>query len=500
LTTFSFPWVEAAIVPPLVAALWVRWLHDPVQTRRFSLIACGLTLVCAAGAWAEFALSPDAASAHNRWSLLGDTVFTIDGLSAPLLPLVSLLYLLTALATLGTKVRRFSFSSMLVSEAILLATLSCKQPWIIIALLAAGTIPPFVELYGHRRPWRVYALHMALFVALLVGGQALISWNVDAPGASIVGVTLLMAAVLVRSGILPVHCWMTDLFEHATFGTALLFVTPMVGTYAAMRLVFPIAPDWVLHGIASLSLATALYAAGMALVQREARRLFCYLFLSHSSLVFVGLEMATSVGVTAALCAWLSIALSMAGFGLTLRAIEARTGRLSIDEFHGLFPHTPLLAALFLITGLASIGFPGTVGFIGTELLVEGTVRVYPLMGIAVVVTAALNGLAVLQLYFRVFTGTRHVASIDLNSRPPERIAVLVLSALILGGGLYPQPGVVSRYDVATQLVEQRAQRLATAPAPGDSKLAVLRDPALQRRDGGLRSPRNGGAWRQRGP
>jgi NADH-quinone oxidoreductase subunit M len=483
LSTIFFPWAEAAIVPPLVAALAVRWLRDPEHARRVSLVACGMTLLCTAAAWANLALLDNVDTPRNPWSLWGDTVFAIDGLNAPLLPLVSLLYLLTALATLGAKVRRFSFPSMLISEAILLATLSCKQPWFLIALLAAGTVPPFVELSSNGRPRRVFAVHMLLFIGLLVGGQALLTWG--AGDASIAGVTLLMAAVLVRSGILPVHCWMTDLFEHASFGTALLFVTPMVGTYAAMRLVFPIAPDWVLHGIASLSLATALYAAGMALVQREARRLFCYLFLSHSSLVFVGLEMATPVGVTAALCTWFSVGLSMAGFGLTLRAIEARAGRLSIDKFHGLYSHTPRMAALFLITGLAAIGFPGTVGFVGSELLVEGTVSVYPFIGVAVVVAAALNGLAVLHTYFRVFTGTRHVGSIDLHSRPSERIAVLVLSALILGGGLYPQPGVASRYAVATKLVEQRGQRLAAASAPPDSETPARMAPTLARQPSG---------------
>ena len=322
---------------------------------------------------------------------------------------------------------------------------------------------------------------MLLFIALLVAGEALVVSQSAEGTVSILGVTLLMAAVLVRSGILPAHCWMPDLFENASFGTALLFVTPMVGAFAAMRLVFPIAPDWVLRGIASLSLVTALYAAGMALVQHDARRMFCYLFLSHSSLVFVGLEMATPVGVTAALCAWLSVTLSMAGFGLTLRAIEARTGRLSLDTFHGLFSHTPRVAALFLITGLASIGFPGTIGFIGSELLVDGAVQMNPVVGIAILAAAALNGLAVVYVFFRVFTGTRHVASIDLRSRRPERIAVIVLSALIFGGGFYPQPGVVSRYNVATQLIEQRAQFAARATAAGSSEIAA--------RDGSGRRP-----------
>ena len=46
----------------------------------------------------------------------------------------------------------------------------------------------------------------------------------------------LLGAVFIRSGIVPVHCWMTDLFEHATFGTSLLFVTPITGAYLAARL------------------------------------------------------------------------------------------------------------------------------------------------------------------------------------------------------------------------------------------------------------------------
>jgi NADH-quinone oxidoreductase subunit M len=467
--TFHVPWLELMIIVPLLGALLVRALSDPDLARRASLIVCSLALLCAIGAWAEFGAlgSPEA---RDGWDIAeqlgGQPLLVIDALSAPLLPMASLLYLLTVLATLRTKVRRLSFAADLINLAILLATLSCKQPWVIIGLLAAGTVPPWVELHVHRKPTRIYMLHMVLFVVLLIAGQALVTHGPDAGQLPIAAVALLMAAVLVRSGIVPVHCWMADLFEHASFATALLFVTPMVGAYAAMRLVLPIAPEWALHGIAVLSLLTALYSAGMALVQREARRFFCYIFLSHSSLVFVGLETATPIGLTGALCAWLAVSLSMAGFGLTLRSVESRTGRLSLDQFHGLFEHTPSLAALFLVTGLASIGFPGTVGFIGAELLVDGAVQVYPLVGMAIVLVAALNGLAVLHAYFRVFTGTRHMASIDLQLRLPERIAMLILTALIIGGGLYPQPGVISRYNAATQLVEQREQRFGAESPP----------------------------------
>jgi NADH-quinone oxidoreductase subunit M len=161
---------------------------------------------------------------------------------------------------------------------------------------------------------------------------------------------------------------------------------------------------------------------------------------------------------------WLSVGLSLGGFGLTLRSVEARVGRISMDEFHGLYEHMPTLAALFLLTGLASIGFPGTVGFIGTELLIEGAVSVYPSIGMAVVVAAALNGIAILHAYFRIFTGRRHAATFSLRARPSEKIAVLILSALIVGGGIYPQWGVASRYHAAIELIRHRGVEVETAP------------------------------------
>jgi formate hydrogenlyase subunit 3/multisubunit Na+/H+ antiporter MnhD subunit len=111
---------------------------------------------------------------------------------------------------------------------------------------------------------------------------------------------------------------------------------------------------------------------------------------------------------------------------------------------------------LFLLTGLASIGFPGTIGFIGMELLVEGAVDVYPLVGLAVVVAAALNSIAILRAYFRIFTGRKFETSVMLRSRPSERFAVTVLTILVLGGGLWPQPGVASRHHAAMELMDHR--------------------------------------------
>ena len=474
MSELHFPWLEISVLLPFLGALLVARLKTSEEEYRWSLLFQGLTLFCAVCAWQDFEYL-HVVQADDRWHFLqrvfGRPILVVDQLSAPLLPLAALQFLLTTFATLRTKVKRFSFVSALISEALVMATFSCKEPWVIIALLALAVIPPYLELRARGRPTGVYVLHMSLFIVLMILGWTFVVAEGTRQVHSLWAIVPLLGAVFIRSGIVPVHCWMTDLFEHVTFGTALLFVTPITGAYLAVRLVLPIAPEWVLHSIGVISLITAVYAAGMALVQREARRFFCYLFLSHSALVLVGLELVTPIGLTGALCVWFSVGLSLVGFGLTLRALEARRGRLFLRDFQGLYDHTPTLAVCFGLTGLASVGFPGTVGFVGMELLVDGAVESYPFIGAAVVVAAALNGIAIVQVYFRIFTGTRHMSSVSLGIGRREQIAVLSMAALILIGGVLPQPGVLTRYRAAEELLRQRAEQIGEAPPAATHEL-----------------------------
>lgn len=471
-----FPWLELSIVIPMIGAVICGLMKDPVTAQRVAVVIGGLTLFCATGEWLDFATLATW-QAHDHWDVIQwifhRDFFVIDELSAPLLPVAALLYLMTMLSTLRTKVGRFSFGLTLISEAIVLATLSCHSYWGIVILMSLAVIPPWIELRRRGASTRIYSIHMGLFVFLLIAGWSLVDHSSGHPRASLLASAMLTIAVLIRAGACPLHPWMTDFFEHASLGTALLFVAPMTGAYAVMHLVFPVAPPWAMRSIAVLSLTTAVYAAGMATIQKDARRFFCYLFLSHSSLVLSGLELVNTIGLTGALCVWISVGLSLGGFGLTLRSMEARIGRISFDRYHGMYEHTPTLAGLFLLTGLGSIGFPGTIGFVGMELLVEGAVDVYPMVGLAVVFAAALNSIAIMRAYFRIFTGVRFHTTVQLRSRASERLAVLVLSILVLGGGLWPQPGVASRYHAADALMRLRSEAqdhsLAVEPKAAES-------------------------------
>lgn len=471
MSELNFPWLEASVFICLLGAIWVAFVRDPFVASRRSLVFNSLALITSVGAWIDYEFLPRHGDAQDLWNpltdLVGRPIFVIDPLSAPLLSLVALLYFLVTLTTLRTKIRRFSFGWTLVSEAIVLATFSCEDPWLIIAFLAAGTIPPYVELRARGQNTGVYVKHMMLFVILLVIGWTFVEMEGQKQVHSLVAIIPLLIAIFIRSGIAPFHCWMSDLFERATFGTALLVAMPLVGAYATIRLVLPIAPDWVMRTIGLLSLMTTVYAAGIALVQTDARRFFCYLFLSYSAIVMVGLEAVTPISLTGALCVWMAVSVSLGGFGLTLRALEARRGRLSLVNFQGLYNHTPSLAALFLITGLASVGFPGTFGFVGTEMLVDGAVEAFPFVGVAVVIASTLSGIAVVHAYFRLFTGTQHHSLVSLGIGRRERFAVFTLMALIFIGGLMPQYNVESRQRASNRILKSRSA-ISGHPIPDD--------------------------------
>jgi len=460
------PWLDLAILAGLVGSAIVGLVRSPNRAFRLGLAFNGASLACAAMASIGFYQGARPGPWDLQARAFGRTLFALDELSATLVPAVALLHFLTALATAATHMRRFSSSWSLASSALRLATFSCRSPWPLVVLLSLATIPPYVELRNRRRPTRLYLIHMSAFVALLVLGQALVGQTLRASGqAPWWAILPLLAAVLILCATVPAHCWLTDWLEHASMGIALLYIVPMTGVYAVVRLVLPIAPGWVLSTIGLFSTFTAVYAAGMATVQRDTRRFFANLLLSLASLVLVGLELHTELSLTAALSLWTSVLLSVGGFGLMLRALEARFGRLSMAEYHGLYEHSPMLAVCFLVTGLASIGFPGTLGFIAMDLLVDSAVEANPYIGVGVVAAAALCGIAVMRAYFLLFTGKRHASTLDLSLGLREKIAVLTLTALALGGGFFPQPGISSRLRAAEEILAAReAQRPKPSP------------------------------------
>jgi hypothetical protein len=228
----------------------------------------------------------------------------------------------------------------------------------------------------------------------------------------------------------------------------------------------------MLRTIAILALATAVYGAALALAQRSTRRACGYLFVSQSALVMAGLDCTSATALAGGLLVWLSAGLAFAGLARCVLVLEARRGRLDLTTYHGGYERMPLLAISFLAMGLACTGFPGTLGFVGQELLVAGAIDQFPVMGFAIVIASALTGLAVVRMYFSLFCGrsdppTRASMSLALRRREAWTFGALVVTMIVLG--IAPRPLADSRVSAAEEILRQR-QRSATQ-RPGDDTL-----------------------------
>lgn len=462
------PWLEIAIFVPLLTALILGFISDSTWSWRISSLVAGLVTVVTVVDWLDF-LTLKSFEAHDpsslAQSLFGREVIVVDEFNVPLLALSSLLYFAVIWLTPSSKQERFPFGLTLISMTLLLALLSTRSPIGVIGLLAALNLLPLVELKQRGQVWQMFAAYQTMSLMLMIAGWWLVDTRELQSGQSITGSILLAAGLLIRSGCVPFHSWMVDLFDRATLGTSLLFVTPMAGTYGIVRLLLPIAREEILQVITVVSLISAVYASGMVLVQTCTRRFYGYLLLANSSLLLVGLESLTAIGLTASFSLWLSINISLMSLGLIIRAIEGRVGQLNLIRYHGLFRQMPLLAAFFLIATLASIGFPGTIGFVGVELLVESVTHTNFIFGFVVLSAMALNGIAAMRVYFRLFTGTTAPASISLQPRPTEQSVIWLMILLMIGGGLYPQPGIATRHHAAKEILHRRGNFFDTGQA-----------------------------------
>ena len=464
MTLFAVPWLELALAAPTLGAV-LAWLsRDPRAGWRIGFVFSGAAFLCTILAYIghRTGAAPGGVTTYDFiHRLIGGRVFGVDDLNAPLLPFVAILHLLIVAGTTGGKAARLSFASVLTLEAVHLATFAAIHLHVLVGLLALGTLLPFLELVARGHLTRLYAMHMGLYVSLLAIGVAVGQQEGFATPLAWIPLAI---AVVIRCGIAPAHLWVGNLFSSATFGTAILMLTPMTGVLAAVRLLVPVCPEAVLEAVGVLSLVTALYAAGLAVVQIEARRFIACLCIGNTALVLAGVCLATELGVTAALSLWISAGITLTGASFALRAVESRIGEIALTEFHGFYDRAPALAVCFLFAGLGTVGFPGTLGFLPLEVLIERAVTTSPALGVGIAISIALSGFAVLRAYALIFTGTRHISAIPLGVTHRERFTFLAMALLVFGGGLLPQALFDSRQPAAQGLLEHRTRHAPANP------------------------------------
>lgn len=383
----------------------------------------------------------------------------VDGLSICLFPFTALLYLAILLCTPRAERQSGSTQRLMLGLGLDLITFSLRDPLALAVMWVLTHLPLVWELGLDGRP-AVRRLRRILLVFWGGGCLCFVAGCVGLLGGgsspwALLAITL---GIVLRKAIVPFHQWLGELFEYGPPGHVVAFLAPQVAAYASLRLLVPVAPEELLVGLAAAALVTGVYGACLACAQTSFRRVYAGLFMGQTSLVFAGLQCTTHVGLTGGLLLWLSGGLALTGLGLTVWALEARRGPLSLHRFHGGYDRSPVLAGCFVLFGLTSCGFPGTLGFVAEELVLEGSHHLYPHVGLLAAVTASLNGVTVMRSYFRLFCGQRVQHPLSQSMRPREHAAALALVLVLLGFSLIPQPLVHSRAEVARQILELRTR------------------------------------------
>ncbi|MCD4557313.1 complex I subunit 4 family protein [Schaalia sp. lx-100] len=268
-----------------------------------------------------------------------------------------------------------------------------------------------------------------------------------------------MIAFAIKAPMVPVHTWLPDTAAVARPGTSVLLVGVLdkIGTFGMITLCLPLFPAacaqarWVVIILAVISI---LWGGLAAIGQNDIMRLVSYTSVSHFGFMVLGTFIGTSIALVGAMFYMVAHGVSIAAMFLLSGWLAERGETADMNHYSGMQRVTPVLAGLWLISGLASVALPGLSGFVPEYLVLMGTWQVNIVVAIFAVFGVVIAALYLLLPYQRVFTGKAHrdVEKItDLGGR--ERAVMVPLIAAMLILGIWSAPLVTAVTPVADAVV-----------------------------------------------
>jgi NADH-quinone oxidoreductase subunit M len=253
-------------------------------------------------------------------------------------------------------------------------------------------------------------------------------------------------AFAIKAPLWPFHTWLPDAAASSPPGAAVLLVGVLdkVGTYGMLRYcfeLFPAGAKYFTPLVITLAVIGILYGAVVAIGQADMKRLIAYTSVSHFGFIALGIFAMTSQGVAGATLYMVNHGFATGALFILAGFLITRRGSDRIADFGGVQKVAPVLAGLFLISGLAGLSLPGLSTFVSEFLVLIGTFSRYKLPAIIATAGIVLAAIYILWMYQRMMNGPvrEEVAGFkDLKAR--EVLAVAPLVVLLIGVGVYPKP------------------------------------------------------------
>lgn len=460
---------------PLLGALAIALLPRE-QERRSREVAVVVTLVIFLTSLILFSLFDRSATGfqfteRTGWIRAGEAGFDIhyflgvDGLSIVMVVLTAFLFLLSIFVSWGIEVRpKEYFIWMLILETGVLGVFTSLDLVLFFFFWEVELIPMYmlISIWGTGR--KVYsAMKFVLFTitgsALMLTGFLVLGFaagTFDMVELAQMDITealipmpavffLIFAAFAIKLPIFPFHTWLPDAHTDAPTAVSVILagVLLKMGGYGMLRLCVSILPDVARDYAVWLTAFAAIniiYGAIVTLRQTDLKRLIAYSSISHMGYVLLGIFALGQVSMTGATLQMFTHGTITGLLFVMVGLVYDRTHTRDIRVLSGLAPRMPLIATVFVIAGLASLGLPTMSGFVSELLVFLGSVESYTIATLFGVVGLVLTAGYILWMLERIFFGPPNPRWEELGDATTwwERLPMAGLVASILIIGIYP--------------------------------------------------------------
>ncbi len=388
----------------------------------------------------------------------------VDGISVLFVLLSTALTPICILASwdaITTRVREYMLA-FLVLETMMVGMFSA-QDFIVFYMFFEGVLIPMFLIIGvWGGPRRVYA-SFKFFLYTLAGSILMllallaIWYHAGTTDLAVLMQTPLpagmqfwlflafFASFAVKVPMWPVHTWLPDAHVEApTAGSVILAgVLLKMGAYGFLRFSLPMLPQasqQFAPFMFTLGVVAVIYTSLVALAQTDMKKLIAYSSVAHMGVVIIGIFTFNAQGLQGALFQMLSHGIVSAALFLCVGVVYDRVHTRDIARYGGLAQRMPAYAIVFMLFTMASVGLPGTAGFVGEFLVLVGAFKVSLYLAYLGSFGMILGAAYMLYLYRRVIFGviTRDDLRGILDLSPREVAVFAPLILLTLWMGIYP--------------------------------------------------------------